>query len=146
MEGRKEMFYLTTHSTHLRFYGAGHVVNDHLDSERGNPLPPLFYMQHPTDRIVLCYTCRGALAGTRNSSTGPPCRIDPTTHHTMSEHSYHRATSRSIHKEMYNVLTGNIWVSEYIQNVVGYFTTHHQTNRPQTSTSTSSHVENLDQL
>ena len=39
---KKEMFYLTTHSTHfiLRFYGVGHMVKDHSDSERGNPLPP----------------------------------------------------------------------------------------------------------
>ena len=41
-EGRKEMFYLTTHSAHfiLRLYGIGHRVNDHIDSERRNPLPP----------------------------------------------------------------------------------------------------------
>ena len=42
-EGRKEkMFYLTTHSTHfiLRLYGVGHMVKDHTDSEKGNPLPP----------------------------------------------------------------------------------------------------------
>ena len=38
----------------------------------------------------LCYTSRGALAGTRNSSMGPM------THHTMSERSYHGATSRSL--------------------------------------------------
>ena len=40
--GRKEMFYLTTHSTHfiLRFCSVGHMVKDHLDSERGNLLPP----------------------------------------------------------------------------------------------------------
>ena len=43
----------------------------------------------------LWYTSRGALAGTRNSSMGPPWRIDPTTHRTMSERSYHGATSRS---------------------------------------------------
>ena len=24
----------------LRLYGVGHMVNDHSDSERGNPLPP----------------------------------------------------------------------------------------------------------
>ena len=38
--GRKEMFYLTTHSTHfiLRLYGVGHMVKDHSDSERGNPI------------------------------------------------------------------------------------------------------------
>ena len=58
--GRKELFYLTTHSTHfiygymegnvlfndalntfyLRLYGVRHMVNDYSDSERGNPLPP----------------------------------------------------------------------------------------------------------
>ena len=31
----------------------------------------------------------------RNSSMGPPWRIDPLTHHTTSKRSYHRATSRS---------------------------------------------------
>ena len=44
----------------------------------------------------LCYTCRIALAGTWNSSICPPWRIDPTTHRTMSERSYHGATSRSV--------------------------------------------------
>ena len=39
MEGRKEVFYLMMHSTHLRLYGIGHMVKD-SDSERGNPLPP----------------------------------------------------------------------------------------------------------
>ena len=41
-EGRKEMFFLTTHSTSfcLQLYGVGHMVKDHSDSERGNPLPP----------------------------------------------------------------------------------------------------------
>ena len=56
------MFYLTTHSTHfiyaymkrernvlfnnalntfyLRLYAVRHMVKDHSDSERGNPLPP----------------------------------------------------------------------------------------------------------
>ena len=45
------------------------------------------------------YTSRGALAGTKNSSVSPPWRTDPTTHHTMSEHTYHRATSRSFENE-----------------------------------------------
>ena len=34
---RKEMFYLTTHSTHFIY---GYMVKDHSDSEKGNPLPP----------------------------------------------------------------------------------------------------------
>ena len=25
---------------YLRLHGVGHMVNDHLDKERGNPLPP----------------------------------------------------------------------------------------------------------
>ena len=37
----------------------------------------------------LCYTSRGAVAGTKNRSMGPPWRIDPTTHRTMNERSYH---------------------------------------------------------
>ena len=43
----------------------------------------------------VCYTSCGALAGMRNCPMVPPWRIDLTTHHTMSERSYHRATSRS---------------------------------------------------
>ena len=40
-EGRKEMFYLTTHSTHFSYgYMASDVIKDHSDSEKGNPLPP----------------------------------------------------------------------------------------------------------
>ena len=45
---------------YLRLYGVGHMVKDHSDSERGNPLPPhgllffdlqqgFFCMHHPTD-------------------------------------------------------------------------------------------------
>ena len=42
IEGRKEMIYLTMHSTYfyLRLYGVGHIVKDHSNSERGNPLLP----------------------------------------------------------------------------------------------------------
>ena len=42
-EGRKEMFYLTTHSTHFIYgYMASDIimVKNNTDSERGNPLPP----------------------------------------------------------------------------------------------------------
>ena len=93
LQGRREMFYLTTQSTHFIY---GYMASYHSDSERGNPLPP-HGLLFP---ISLCYTSRGALPGTRNSSMGRPTwRIDPTTHRTMSERSYHRATSRSGLKE-----------------------------------------------
>ena len=100
---RKNMFYLTTHSTHfyLRLYGVDHKAKDHSDSERGNPLPPLngvlfpisskgyFIWAHPAERIP------HTMAETVNSPLGPPWRIDPTTHRTMSDWSYLGATSRS---------------------------------------------------
>ena len=80
------MFYLTTHSTHfiLRLYGVRNMVKDHSDGEKGNTLPPhrlLFQINSKGSFICtiyaqdstyhgLCYTSRGALAGTRNSSKG----------------------------------------------------------------------------
>ena len=44
IQDRKDMFYLTTHSTHfISGYMASdtYMVKDHSDSERGNPMPPL---------------------------------------------------------------------------------------------------------
>ena len=78
----REMFYLTTHSTHFIYgYMASDMVKDHSDSEKGNLLPPhrlllsinskvfLYAPSHRQDNTYhnLCYTSRGALAGTRNS-------------------------------------------------------------------------------
>ena len=72
---------------YLWLYGIGHMVKDHSDSERENPLPPYWILfpissmgsficriSHRQDSTYhgLCYTSRGALAGTRNSSMGPP--------------------------------------------------------------------------
>ena len=46
---------------YLRLYGVKHMVKDHSDSEKGNPLPPHrllfpidsnYPMHHPTDRIA----------------------------------------------------------------------------------------------
>ena len=80
---------------YLRLYGVWHMVKDHSDSERGNSLPlhrilfpissKVFILYTSSQRQNntyhgLCYTSRGALAGKRNSSIGPPRRIDPTTH------------------------------------------------------------------
>ena len=60
------------------------MVKDHSDSEKGNPLPPHrlllsinskgSFISHRQDNTYhgLYYTSRGALAGTRNSSMGPP--------------------------------------------------------------------------
>ena len=107
-QGRKEMFYLMTHSTHFIYgYMASAIwlrtiliVREetrcrHIGySFRLAARVLLYAPSHRQDSThhSLCYTSRGALAGTRNSSMGPPWRIDPTT---MSEHSYHEATSRS---------------------------------------------------
>ena len=60
----------TLNTLYLRLYGVGHMVKDHSDSERRNPLPPL----HGRTRVLLyrqdfidhglSYTSRGALAET----------------------------------------------------------------------------------
>ena len=86
---RKEgngLFNDTLNTFYLRFYGTIHMVKDHSDSERGNPLLPhalpflitarffLYASSHRKDNTHhgLCYASRGALAGTRNCSIGPP--------------------------------------------------------------------------
>ena len=82
-EGRKEMFYLTTHSTHFIY---GYMASDiwlrtilivrqetrcrHMGySFRLTARVLLYAPSHRQDRTQhgLCYTSRGALAGTRNS-------------------------------------------------------------------------------
>ena len=84
----KEMFYLTTHSTHFIY---GYMASDiwlrtilivrketrfrHIGySYRLTARVLLYAPSHRQDNTYhgLCYTCRGALAGTRNSSMGPP--------------------------------------------------------------------------
>ena len=112
-EGRKEFFCLTTHSTHFIY---GYMASDiwlrttqivrketccrHIGySFRLTARVLLYAPSHRQDNTYhsLCYTSRGALSGTRNSSMGPPHEwIDPTTHRTMSERSYHGATSRCL--------------------------------------------------
>ena len=39
-EERTFLFNDALNTFYLRLYGVGHMVNDHSDSERGNPLPP----------------------------------------------------------------------------------------------------------
>ena len=88
-DGRMEgnvLFNDALNTFYLRLICVRHMVNEHTDSERGNPLPPhgllfpinskgfLYAPSHRQDSTYhgLCYTSRGALAGTRNSSMGPP--------------------------------------------------------------------------
>ena len=78
---------LNTFLIWLGLFGIGHMVKDHSYIETGNPLPPLYGLLFPisskgsimciTPRQDstyhdVCYTSHGALAGTRNSSMGPP--------------------------------------------------------------------------
>ena len=108
----REMFYLTTHSTHFIY---GYMASDiwlrtilivrketrcrHIGySYRLTARVLLYAPSHRQDSTYhgLCYTSRGALAGTGNSSMGPPHEGSiQTTHRTMSERSNHGATSRS---------------------------------------------------
>ena len=84
----REMFYLTTHSTHFIY---GYMASDiwlrtilivrketrcrHIGySYRLTARVLLYASSHRQDNTYhsLCYASRGALAGTRNSSMGPP--------------------------------------------------------------------------
>ena len=80
---RNVLFNNALNTFYLRLYGIRHMVKDHSDSERGNPLGYSFWLtarvllyapSHRQDNTYhgLCYTSCGALAGTRNSSMGPP--------------------------------------------------------------------------
>ena len=67
---------------YLRLYGVRHMVKDHSDRERGNPQLPhrllflirvlVYASSHRQDNTYhsICYTSRGAVAGTRNSLMG----------------------------------------------------------------------------
>ena len=88
LEREREMLYLTTHSTHFIY---GYMASDiwlrtilivtketrcrHIGySYRLTARVLLYAPSHRQDNTYLgfCYTSRGALAGTRNSSMGPP--------------------------------------------------------------------------
>ena len=82
LAGKKEIFYLTMHSTHFNY---GYMVQDHSDNERRNLLPLLHGLLFPITNKVLLYTCTitahttglfytsgGAVVATRNTSMEPP--------------------------------------------------------------------------
>ena len=88
VEREREMFYLTTHSTHFIY---GYMASDIwlrtiLIVRKENGCRHIGYSYRLTARVILyapshrqdntyhglCYTSRGALAGTRNSSMGLP--------------------------------------------------------------------------
>ena len=85
VEGRKEMFYLTMHSTHFIYdYMASNIwLRTILIVRKEIRCRHIGYSFRLTARLLLyapshrqdstyhglCYTSRGALAGTRNSST-----------------------------------------------------------------------------
>ena len=83
---RERMFYLTTHSTHLYAYSYMAsdiwlrtilIVRKETRCRYSYRLTARVLLYAPSHRQnntyhCLCYTSRGALAGTRNSSMGPP--------------------------------------------------------------------------
>ena len=87
-EGRKEMFYLTRHSTHFIYgYMASDIwLRNILIVRKETRCRHIGYSYRLTARVLLyapshrqdstyhglCYSSRGALAGTRSSSMGPP--------------------------------------------------------------------------
>ena len=75
-EREREMFYLTTHSTHFIYsYMASDIWLRTIGYSYQLTARVLLYApSHRQDNTYhsLCYTSRGALAGMRNSSMGPP--------------------------------------------------------------------------
>ena len=84
-EGRKEwnvLFNDAFNTFYLWLYGFRHKLKNHSGSEREETRYSfrlaarvlLYESSHRQDRTYhsLCYTSRGALTGTRNSSMGPP--------------------------------------------------------------------------
>ena len=80
---RKQMFYLTTHSTHFITVIWHQTTQISREETRCRNMGYSFRLaarvllyapSHRQDNTYhgLCYTSRGALAGTRNSSMGPP--------------------------------------------------------------------------
>ena len=85
-EGRNVLFNDALNTFYLRLYGVGHMVKDHSDSEKETCCCHMSYSFRLATKVLLyapshrqdntyhglCYTSRGALAGTRNTSMGPP--------------------------------------------------------------------------
>ena len=75
--------------------------------------------RHDSTYHGLCYTSRGALAGTRNSSMGLSWRIDLTIHHTRNERSYHGVTHQNGRKFVQikegNMLFNDVLNTFYLQ-------------------------------
>ena len=79
---RKEgniLFYDALNIFYLRPYGVRHIVQDHSDSERGNPQPfrlaarvLLYAPSYRQDSTYLGLNYTSRVAGTINSSIGPP--------------------------------------------------------------------------
>ena len=71
-----------------QLFGINHIVKDHSDNEDTNyhHFMGYFLFFLTSTYHSFCYTSCGALAVLRNNSMGPPWRIDPTTHCTMSRH------------------------------------------------------------
>ena len=137
------MFYLTTHSTHFIY---GYMASDiwqsttriareetycrHMGySFRLAARVLLYAPSHRQDNTYhgLCYTSRGELAGTRNSSMGPP--HEGSIRRPMSERSYHGATSRSLPE------TGDSQRVHILRLLYSLRPTRHKTTSCQTSTS-----------
>ena len=81
---RNVLFNDALNTFYLRLYGVRHMVKDHSDIVRKETrcrhigysfrlaARVLLYAPSHSTYHGLCYTSRGALAGTRNSSMGPP--------------------------------------------------------------------------
>ena len=54
-EGGNVLFNDALNTFYLRLYGVRHMVKDHSDSERGNPLPPHGLLFSINSKVVFLY-------------------------------------------------------------------------------------------
>ena len=114
-EREREMFYLTAHSTHFIYsYMASDIwLRTILIVRKETCCRHIGYSFRLTARVLLyapshrqdntyhylCYTSRWSTGWNEKELNGStPWRIDPTTHHTMSERSYHGHTYPDTYK------------------------------------------------
>ena len=114
-ERRKEMFYLTTLSTHfyLRLYGVRHMVKDHSGSEKGNPLPP--------PRILFPISSKGSFICTiPDRIAHTTAFVTPVVEHWLEREIWQNEACSRPHHSNHLAIWNNILVETMYKIIIGY--------------------------
>ena len=75
-KGRKCFIQRCTQHIFIQLYGVGHMIKDHSDSDRGNPLPPLL-------RLLFSISSRGSFICTIPQIANAMAFVTPVVHHSL---------------------------------------------------------------